>query len=114
MGALVFDAAVFSLTIYKAITIGRGGRLLDVIVRDGASSYITNSLRFIIHTRDHVFLVREIRLFVRETLTFPDRVLCIVNLGNILMFRVRQGCICQFCDSQANLIPHLVCPGLLS
>jgi hypothetical protein len=64
MGALVFDVAVFSLTIYKAITIGRGSGLLDVIVRDGASSFITNSLSLIIRTRDHVFLVREIHFIL--------------------------------------------------
>lgn len=32
---LVFDTVIFSLTLYKAITIGRGVRLLDVMVRDG-------------------------------------------------------------------------------
>jgi hypothetical protein len=29
---------IFSLTLYKAFTFGRGIPLLDVIVRDGASS----------------------------------------------------------------------------
>ncbi|KAH9953087.1 hypothetical protein BC827DRAFT_1250848 [Russula dissimulans] len=32
---LVIDSVTFSLTLYKAFTIGRGIRLLDVIVRDG-------------------------------------------------------------------------------
>ncbi|KAH9955844.1 hypothetical protein BC827DRAFT_826161 [Russula dissimulans] len=34
-GVTVFDSIVFTLTLYKAFTIGRGIRLLDVIVRDG-------------------------------------------------------------------------------
>ncbi|KAI0246215.1 hypothetical protein BJV78DRAFT_177185 [Lactifluus subvellereus] len=34
-GVLVFDSVIFSLTLYKAFTIGRGIRLLEVIVRDG-------------------------------------------------------------------------------
>ncbi|KAH9955655.1 hypothetical protein BC827DRAFT_1158133 [Russula dissimulans] len=33
-GVLAFDSVVFSLTLYKALTIGRGIWLLDVIVRD--------------------------------------------------------------------------------
>ncbi|KAH9981109.1 hypothetical protein BGW80DRAFT_1268447, partial [Lactifluus volemus] len=37
-GVLVFDLAIFSLTLYKAFEFGRGGLLWDVIVRDGASS----------------------------------------------------------------------------
>lgn len=40
MGVLVFDSVIFSLTLYKAFTTGRGIRLLDVIVRDGASCSI--------------------------------------------------------------------------
>jgi hypothetical protein len=32
---LVFDSLIFSLTIYKAFQIGRGVRLLEVIVCDG-------------------------------------------------------------------------------
>ena len=35
---LIVDSVIFSLTLYKAISIGRGIKLLDVIVRDGASS----------------------------------------------------------------------------
>jgi hypothetical protein len=35
---LGFDSVIFSLTLYKAFTIGRGVQLLNVIVRDGASS----------------------------------------------------------------------------
>ncbi|KAI9436126.1 hypothetical protein F5148DRAFT_1294683 [Russula earlei] len=34
-GLLVFDSIIFSLTLYRAFKIGRGIRLLDVIVRDG-------------------------------------------------------------------------------
>ncbi|KAI9443927.1 hypothetical protein H4582DRAFT_1045945 [Lactarius indigo] len=39
LGVLVFDSAIFSLTLYKAIRMGRGIRILDVIVRDGAMYY---------------------------------------------------------------------------
>ena len=35
---LVFDTVIFSLTLYKAFIIGRGVRLLDVMVRDGESN----------------------------------------------------------------------------
>ncbi|KAH9958359.1 hypothetical protein BGW80DRAFT_1565002 [Lactifluus volemus] len=35
-GLLVWDSVIFSFTLYKAFTIGRGIPLLDVIVRDGA------------------------------------------------------------------------------
>jgi len=35
-GVLIFDSVIFSLTLYKALTIGREIPLLDVIVRDGA------------------------------------------------------------------------------
>ena len=35
-GALIFDTVIFSLTLYKAFMIGRGVRLLNLIVRDGA------------------------------------------------------------------------------
>ncbi|KAI0245620.1 hypothetical protein BJV78DRAFT_1158487 [Lactifluus subvellereus] len=34
IGVLIFDSVIFSLTLYKAVTIGRGIQLLDVIVRD--------------------------------------------------------------------------------
>jgi len=34
-GVTVFDSIVFTLTLYKAFKMGRGIRLLDVIVRDG-------------------------------------------------------------------------------
>jgi len=36
----VYDSVVFSLTAYKAFTMGRGIPLLDVIVRDGKSSQV--------------------------------------------------------------------------
>ncbi|KAH9961866.1 hypothetical protein BGW80DRAFT_1357351 [Lactifluus volemus] len=35
-GVLIFDSVVFSLTLYKALSVGRGVWLLDLIVRDGA------------------------------------------------------------------------------
>ncbi|KAH9953088.1 hypothetical protein BC827DRAFT_194561 [Russula dissimulans] len=36
----VFDSVIFSLTLYKAFKIGRGVRLLNVIVRDGAMYFL--------------------------------------------------------------------------
>ncbi|KAH9963066.1 hypothetical protein BJV74DRAFT_871073 [Russula compacta] len=35
MGVLIYDCGVFCLTLYKAVTMGRGIKLLNVIVRDG-------------------------------------------------------------------------------
>ena len=61
---LGFDSVIFFLTLYKAFTIGRGVRLLNVIVRDGASSsVILWAMNLIIHVRHHVLLVRN-KLFV--------------------------------------------------
>ena len=45
---VIFDSVVFFLTLYKAFTFGRGIPLLDVIVRDGASSRVTYSPNLII------------------------------------------------------------------
>ncbi|KAH9957747.1 hypothetical protein BGW80DRAFT_1257134 [Lactifluus volemus] len=39
-GLLVWDSVIFSFTLYKAFTIGRGIPLLDVIVRDGAMYFL--------------------------------------------------------------------------
>jgi len=46
IGVLIFDSVIFSLTLYKALTIGRGIPLLDVIVRDGAMYF---SVLFIVN-----------------------------------------------------------------
>ncbi|KAH9981110.1 hypothetical protein BGW80DRAFT_309036 [Lactifluus volemus] len=43
-GVLVFDLAIFSLTLYKAFEIGRGGRLWNVIVRDGTMYFLVLSI----------------------------------------------------------------------
>jgi len=45
-GLLVWDSVIFSFTLYKAFTIGRGIPLLDVIVRDGAMYF---SVLFIVN-----------------------------------------------------------------
>lgn len=62
---LGFDSVIFSLTLYKAFTIGRGVRLLNVIVRDGASSLVIIpwAMSLIIRVRHHVLLVRVILFF---------------------------------------------------
>jgi len=43
-GLSVFDSVIFSLTLYKAFMIGRGIRLLDVIVRDGTMYFLVLSI----------------------------------------------------------------------
>ncbi|KAI0290709.1 hypothetical protein BC826DRAFT_1106321 [Russula brevipes] len=70
-GVLVFDSLIFSLTLYKAFTIGKGIRLLDVIVRDGTMYFSYDPLR----------------LFPIKTSTIPSRALFIMNLANILTLR---------------------------
>jgi hypothetical protein len=37
---LLFDIVIFSLTLYKALTVGRSILLLNLIARDGASNQI--------------------------------------------------------------------------
>jgi hypothetical protein len=37
-GVLIWDSVIFFLTLHKAFTMGKGIRLLDVIVRDGVWS----------------------------------------------------------------------------
>ena len=59
MNVLVIDSVIFSLTLYKAFTMGKGIRLLNVIVRDGLSCLMPfGSLGLINWCRDDVFLVR--------------------------------------------------------
>ena len=59
MGVLVIDSAIFSLTLYKAFSMGRGIRLLNVIVRDGLSCLMLSGfLGLISWCRDYVLLVR--------------------------------------------------------
>ena len=60
----IFDSVIFSLTLYKVFTLGRGIPLLDVIVRDGTFGLVTYALSLIVHIRGHVFLVRAILLFL--------------------------------------------------
>ncbi|KAH9953071.1 hypothetical protein BC827DRAFT_1159434 [Russula dissimulans] len=64
----IFDILVFSLTLYKAFKIGRGIRLLDTIIRDGAMYFLYELL---------------FSSFIDKTLTIPDSVLFIANLMNI-------------------------------
>ncbi|KAH9972500.1 hypothetical protein BGW80DRAFT_375384 [Lactifluus volemus] len=44
MGVLLYDIVIFSLTLYKAFTIGRGGCLFDVMVRDGTMYFSVLSI----------------------------------------------------------------------
>jgi hypothetical protein len=85
--------------------------LLDVIVRDGASSWETYAQNLIIHLRGLILLVRSICLFVDEMLTIIERVLFIMNLLNILMLRVRQYCIYYWKLSDIHSMPFLVFPS---
>jgi hypothetical protein len=52
IGVPIFDGVIFFLTLYKAFTLGKGVRLLDMIVRDGASNRIscTRSLIIVLGT----------------------------------------------------------------
>ena len=98
---LILDVAIFSLTLYKAIAIGREVQLLDVIVRDGASRKITYNylLSLFIPTQGPcTSRMGNSFIFLYEILTFSERVLSIMNLGNILMLRVRHDCIYQLRD----------------
>ncbi|KAH9960210.1 hypothetical protein BC827DRAFT_1376884 [Russula dissimulans] len=71
VGVSFSDSVIFSLTLYKALKIGRGVQLLDVIVRDGTM----------------YFLYEPFSLLTGKTLTTPNRVLFIMNLVNIFNLR---------------------------
>ncbi|KAH9953177.1 hypothetical protein BC827DRAFT_1159375 [Russula dissimulans] len=58
-GLLAFDSAIFSLTLYKAFTMGRGIRLLDVIVRDDKIPTNLNSTLFIMNLANILILLRS-------------------------------------------------------
>ncbi|KAH9953073.1 hypothetical protein BC827DRAFT_1250682 [Russula dissimulans] len=66
-GLSAFDSVIFSLTLYKAFTAGKGIRLLNVIVRDGTI----------------YFLYEPLSLFIDENPTIPNSVLFIMNVSNI-------------------------------
>ena len=105
MGVLVFDCVAFCLTLYKAFTMGSGIRLLNVIVRDGRSSLVSNTSRIRIH-HPHVpgtmyFSYESFCLFADKTsTTIWNRALFIINLVNILTLWVRQVFFCQPSDIQ--------------
>ena len=58
-GALLFDSAIFSLTLYKAFMIGRRINLVNVILRDGTLGLVIHYAEdLIIYFRHYVLLVR--------------------------------------------------------
>ena len=66
---LIFDILIFSLTLYKAFTIGRGIKLLDVIVRDGASNHVlpcTFNLNPSISISGAMYFSYELRYFFAD------------------------------------------------
>jgi len=68
-GVLVFDSVIFSLTMYKAFQIGRGVRLLDVMVRDGAMYF---SALFIINLANMLTLRYSPPLLRTTTTTYTN------------------------------------------
>ncbi|KAH9953072.1 hypothetical protein BC827DRAFT_1387381, partial [Russula dissimulans] len=87
-GLSVFDTVIFSLTLYKAFTIGRGIRLLDVIVRDGTM----------------YFLYDLFSLFTDKTPTIPNRVLSIMNFVNIFSLLFSPPLLRSFTTTLTNVL----------
>ncbi|KAH9021572.1 hypothetical protein EDB85DRAFT_2152287 [Lactarius pseudohatsudake] len=81
LGMLVFDSAIFSLTLYKAITMGRGIRLLDVIVRDGAMYY---SALFIMNLTNILILLFAPPLLKNSTTSITN-VLSITLVSRLML-----------------------------
>ncbi|KAH9980687.1 hypothetical protein BJV74DRAFT_96316 [Russula compacta] len=68
-GALLCDCLIFSLTLYKAFTMGSGIKLLDVIVRDGTMYF---SALFIINLANIFTLRFSPPLLKTSTTTFTN------------------------------------------
>ena len=65
---LLFDCVIFFLTLYKAFTMGRGIRLLHVMVRDGASNRVIFTLLLLSQSfvSGAMYFSYEIYLFVEK------------------------------------------------
>jgi len=80
-GLLAFDSAIFSLTLYKAFTMGRGIRLLDVIVRDGAMYFFT---LFIINLANILMLLLS-SPFLRTSIPILTNVLSTTLMSRLIL-----------------------------
>jgi len=78
---LMFDSVIFSLTLYKAFTMGRGIRLLDVIVRDGTIYY---SALFIVNLANILILLFAQPLLKNSTTSITN-VLSITLVSRLML-----------------------------
>ncbi|KAN0136123.1 hypothetical protein V8E53_005983 [Lactarius tabidus] len=83
IGVLVFDSAIFSLTLYKAFTMGRGIRLLNVIVRDGTMYF---SALFIMNLANILMLLLAPVRFSLTSLTGRDDFHTLLSLSTHSLF----------------------------
>lgn len=81
LGVLVFDSVIFSLTLYKAFTMGKGIRLLDVIVRDGIMYY---SALFIVNLANILILLFAPPLLKNSTTSITN-VLSITLVSRLML-----------------------------
>jgi hypothetical protein len=81
LGVLVFDSVIFSLTLNKAFKMGRGIRLLDVIVRDGTMYF---SALFIVNLANILILLFAPPLLKSST-TSMTNVLSITLVSRLML-----------------------------
>ncbi|KAI0280058.1 hypothetical protein BGY98DRAFT_378277 [Russula aff. rugulosa BPL654] len=89
-GALVFDSVIFFLTLYKAFTIGRGIKLLYVIVRDGTVYFSALSLMNLANIMTLLFAPP----LLKTSITSYTNVLAII-LVNRLVLNLRERAVIQ-------------------
>jgi len=81
----VFDSVIFSLTLYKAFKIGRGVRLLNMIVRDGTMYFLV----LLIMNLSNIFtLLYSLPLFKATAATLANVISAI--LASRLVFNLRE------------------------
>jgi len=79
--ALVIDTLIFSLTLYKAFMVGRGIRLLDVIVRDGTMYFF---VLFIMNLLN-IFVLRYSPPLARTSTTTLTNVLSSTLMSRLVL-----------------------------
>jgi len=77
----VFDSVIFSLTLYKAFVIGRGTRLLNVIVRDGTIYFL---VLFIMNV-SNIFNLRFSPPFLKTSTTTITNVLSTTLITRLVL-----------------------------
>ncbi|KAI9452882.1 hypothetical protein BJY52DRAFT_892035 [Lactarius psammicola] len=85
LGLLVFDSMIFSLTLYKAFAMGKGIRLLDVMVRDGAMYY---SALFVVNLTNILILLFAPPLLKNSTTSITN--VLSITLVSRLMLNLRE------------------------